>query len=234
MPLSPQALQAITELCDRLSERMAVLFTGAGINAGLKNSDGVDFPLGQQLADFIARDILETPALSTTLDEAAEMAQQRVGPQQLNLYLYRLLTSFSPGACHLAAVQLPWDVIYTTNYDIVLETAALAPSLSPAGTIKPVLSVYDDLAAFTESDILYHKLHGTIDQANTDRGHLVLTKADYRHYDKFRKPLFKRLKKDLLNRMFLFVGYALRDSNFRQILDDCRDCMGACNLLRCL
>jgi hypothetical protein len=62
-----------------------------------------------------------------------------------------------------------------------------------------------------------------VDVANTEEGRLILTREDYRHYGLHRKPLFKRLGRDLLSQTFLFVGYSLSDSNLKDILQDCRD-----------
>jgi hypothetical protein len=226
MPLSESALQAIEALCERLSERMAVLFLGAGVNAGSRNDAGQSFPLGQGLSDWVCRDLLESPGLNATLDEAAEMARFRLGDQVLNGYLYREFSRFRPATAHLAAMQVPWDVIYTTNFDLLIEAAASAPHLESVGTIRPIFSIRTDLSKFTEADVLYYKLHGSVDYANTEEGRLILTKEDYRHYELHRKPLFKRLEKDLVRRMFLFAGYSLRDPNFRGVLEDCREIIG--------
>jgi SIR2-like domain len=58
----------------------------------------------------------------------------------------------------------------------------------------------------------------------------ILTKRDYREYEKFKKPLFRRLKADLESRTLVFIGYSLSDPNFRAVLDDCRDELGAVSL----
>lgn len=219
-------LKAIETICNKLCDRNAVLFLGAGINDGIKDKKGNAAPLGQQLSDLIARDLLESKTLSVTLDEAAEMARYRVGDEALNKYLYNLFLSFDPGTSHLTLVQLPWDVIYTTNFDLLVEKATQVKAIQPAGVIKPVYSNQADLTSFKEEDILYYKLHGSVDYANTKEGRLILTKEDYKHYELYRKPLFKRLERDLLNRTFVFVGYALKDPNFREILEDCRNELG--------
>jgi hypothetical protein len=142
-------------------------------------------------------------------------------------YLYEEFLRYRPATAHLALVQLPWDVIYTTNYDLLIEEAASLIPSQAAGVIRPLSSTGTDLSTFTEDDILYYKLHGSVDAANTVEGRLILTREDYRHYELLRKPLFKRLERDLLSRTFVFVGYSLRDSNFKDILQDCRDELGS-------
>jgi SIR2-like domain len=220
-------LQAVETICDRLSERTATLFLGAGINAGVKDTHGRSFPLGSGLAEWIATDLLESPDLSTSLSEVAEIARYRVGEEALNSYLYEQFSQFRPGTAHLALAQLPWDVIYTTNYDLLVEGGAHFLDEEAAGRFRKILSKETDLSPFTEDDILYYKLHGSIDLANTEEGRLVLTREDYRHYELYRRPLFRRLERDLLSRTFVFVGYSLRDSNFRDLLEDCRNELGA-------
>ncbi len=222
-------IKSSTELefiCEKLSDRSAVLFIGAGINSGIVNDKGMSFPLGKQLSTRLAEDVLGDPKLEATLDEVAEMAKYKIGERELNRYLFELLTSFEPGKAHSLIIQFPWDVIFTTNYDLLLEEAA-KHSLSAAGKICPIFSDQKDLVDFKEEDILYYKLHGSIDIANTAEGKLILTKEDYRYYLEKRRPLFKRLKSDLLSRTFIFIGYSLRDQNFREILEDCREALGA-------
>ena len=212
---------AIEVICEKLSERQAVLFLGAGINADLKNAAQKEFPLGHDLARWIASDLLNESELELPLDEAAEMAIMKLGRKEFNAYLYKEFSLFKPGTAHLSLVQLPWDVIYTTNYDVLVEDASRVPSVVPAGQIQRVFSQHTDLATFTEEDILYYKLHGSIDLANND-GRIIITKEDYRFYETYRKSLFRRLKRDLIARTLVFVGYSLKDNNLREIIEDCR------------
>lgn len=220
--------ESIKNICDKLSERTAVLFLGAGTNANLLNKEKVAFPFtSAELSKLICENLLDSPGVSMTLEEAAEIARYKVGKVAFNEYLYKLFESFEPGEAHKAIVQLPWDVVYTTNYDLLIEKASKIVA-NPAGKIKSVFSRETDLSQFSEEDILYYKLHGSVDYANTQpkEGELVITKEDYRSYESYRKPLFRRLEKDLMNRTLVFVGYSLSDPNFRAILEDCREELG--------
>jgi tetratricopeptide (TPR) repeat protein len=223
--IDPTLAHAVKIICDRLSERTATLFLGAGVNAGIQNDNDEKFPLGQRLGNLISAKFLKS-SVERPLDEAAEMAIHLAGRQSVNAYIYDLFSTFKPGRAHLALVQLPWDVIYTTNYDLLVEQAAKVASVRPAGTIKPICSSAFDLNTLEESDIPYYKIHGTCDLANTEEGRLILTKEDYRFYELHRVPLFKRLARDLQNRCFVFVGYSLVDPNFRAVLEDCRQQLG--------
>ena len=119
-----------------------------------------------------------------------------------------------------------WDTIYTTNYDLLVEDAATTKEINVAGDIRPIFSTQTDLSTLGESDVPYYKLHGCIAYANTLEGRLILTKEDYRYYETRRRALFARLKRDLLSRTLVFIGYSLRDSNLRAILDECLEELG--------
>ncbi len=144
----------------------------------------------------------------------------------MNKYVFNFFSTFAPGRVHDAAIQLPWDTIYTTNFDLLLEQAEKRLGPGAAGRLVPIVSVNTALGSLQEEDIPYYKLHGSIDLANTNEGRLTLTKEDYRHYEELRRPLFKRLYSDLSSRTFVFVGYAMRDTNFREILEECRAALG--------
>jgi tetratricopeptide (TPR) repeat protein len=218
--------EQLRTICDHLVERTASLFLGSGINAGIHSSEDIACPLGNQLSTWICRDLLISPETVVPLDEASEMARHAVGDRVLNDYLFEQFGKFKPGVAQLALVQLPWDKIYTTNFDLLVEQAAQSELVNPAGNITVVTSTTTDVSVLSEEDIPYYKLHGSLDIANTADGKLILSKKDYREYEKFKKPLFKRLKADLESRTFVFVGYSLTDPNFRAVLDDCKEELG--------
>lgn len=215
-------IEALERVCARLSERQVNLFLGAGINSGIHATDNVPFPLGTDLSRFICTDLLEDSQLVLTLDEASEQARFKVGEVEFNRYIYDLFARYRPGRTHSLIIKLPWDTIYTTNFDLLLEQAAES-SEDLIGTLRVITSIDVDLSAFSENDTLYYKLHGSVELANTPGGRLILTKEDYRTYEQLRSPLFKRLQEDIQSRAFIFLGYVLGDPNFRAVLEDCRN-----------
>lgn len=217
-----QHFLAYQHLCEKFEDRSASLFLGAGVNAGIHNKNGESFPLGVQLSTWISKDLLNEPESSYSLKEAAELTRFKVGPNELNNYIIKKFAEFEPGQAHLSIAQLPWDSIYTTNYDNLLERAFTNSSITSAGSIKPIYSMMEDNMDLREEEITYFKLHGDMNAAHTPEGRLILTSEDYRFYELYRKPLFKRLEKDLANRTLLFVGYSLEDDNFRATLQDCK------------
>jgi len=223
MEVDEKTQAAIMSICDHLSERTACLFLGAGVNYGIVNDAGIRCPMGNDLAEMICRDLLGSPGEKLHLSDAAEIARRKVGNAALCDYIYTLLETFPFGTAQLALAQLPWDCIYTTNYDLLVERASESDTIVSAGKIQQIFSATTDISRLSEEDIPYYKLHGSADHGNTPEGRLILTREDYRHYLKHRTKLFRRLKKDLLSRTLLFVGYGLADDNLREILDACRE-----------
>lgn len=222
MEFDESVARAVIDICRGLEDRTAVLFLGSGVNHGVFNDKGEPFPLGAGLSRMICTDLLAAPDFETSLDEAADIAREQVGDKVLNEYIFEKFARFKPSTVHLDIAQLPWDVIYTTNYDLLVEQAFEFPDMEPAGRLKPVVSSRQDVGHFTEHDIIYYKLHGCMTQANSKEGRLILTKDDFRFYEQYRKRLFSRLSRDLSERTFVFVGYAMQDPNLRAILDDCK------------
>ena len=83
-----------------------------------------------------------------SLDDGTEMARFRLGLKVVNDYIFEKFSAFKPGAAHLALVQLPWDAIYTTNYDLLVETASQNPAITAAGMIRQVFSAEENLSSF--------------------------------------------------------------------------------------
>lgn len=219
--------RSIQHICEKLSDRTATLFLGAGINYGLETPTGLAFPLGQGLSNILASRLLNEPELGLPLDEVAEICESKVGKTAVNALISSVFDEFKPGAAHLAAVQLPWDCIFTTNYDLLIEEAAKNKAIRPCGFISPIFSTSSDLSLLSEDAIPYYKIHGSIDFANTEEGRLILTKEDYRYYLTHRVSLFRRLERDLPRRTFVFIGYSLVDNNLRAVLEDCRQALGS-------
>jgi len=219
-------LDAIETICNHLSARTATLFLGQKINCNSFNNEEARFPSDEEICRLICQELLGSSEPTISLDEAVSMARYKIGKSDFNNFLYDKLWNFIPSLEHFALVELPWDVIYTTNYDLLLETAAKTETIKPAGTIKTVCSREVELVNFSEEDIPYYKLYGSIDYANTEEGKLILSQEDRRYYETNRRSLFRRLETRYLNRSFIFLGYSIDDASFKLTLDDCRNELG--------
>ncbi len=115
-----------------------------------------------------------------------------------------------------ALIQLPIKMLWTTNYDRMIEKA-----FKEKGGKLTVKSSNEKLAAIVSDSVLY-KMHGDVGDLNET----VLTKDDYERYD-INKPLFRdALKACLMSYSFLFVGFSFTDPNIDYILSRIKILLG--------
>lgn len=110
---------------------------------------------------------------------------------------------------HRIIARLPFNTIWTTNYDDLIEDAHLKVNKK-----IDVKKNVDDLFINREnrSCILY-KMHGDKDQPND----AVLLKEDYEKYYYTHEPFISLLNSELISKSFLFVGFSFTDPNINYI-----------------
>lgn len=116
---------------------------------------------------------------------------------------------------HAALVRLDLPLIFTTNYDELIEDAYLE-----AGQQLRISSSEEEFRARRVERPNRHlvKLHGTIDRPDT----IVLTRTDYARARSERKEMLDYLRGEMTETAFLFVGFSLSDPNFNLLHDDIR------------
>ena len=183
---------------------------------------GVSLPLGLpdwgRLVDFIAQQLDFDPdvfRLNGTDQQLAGyyVAQKgKIGP--LRSELDRLFNpsdaAILDSKVHRALVDLGFPVIYTTNYDRIIERAFKLHN-KPCRAISSLEDI-DSSPINGETQIV--KFHGTFD----DDESLVLTESSYFERFDFESPIDIKLRADMLGRSLLFVGYSLTDVNIRYML----------------
>src|SRR5690606_22302024 len=110
---------------------------------------------------------------------------------------------------HDILVALNFRLIYTTNFDQLLERAVEIRGQR----VNKVVSV-GDLSAIDNSLPTVIKFHGDI----ADEESLMLSETDYFRRLAFEAPLDIKLRADALGRTVLFIGYSLSDINIRLML----------------
>jgi hypothetical protein len=116
---------------------------------------------------------------------------------------------------HAALVRLDLPLLFTTNYDELIEAAYQQATLP----LRVSVSEAQFLARRTEKPARHLvKLHGSIDQPDT----IVLTRSDYAQARFERKEMFSYLRGEMAETAFLFVGFSLSDPNFGLLHDDIR------------
>lgn len=110
---------------------------------------------------------------------------------------------------HTIISRLPFNTIWTTNYDDLIEDAHIK-----IGKKIDIKRNIDDLFINrgNRSNILY-KMHGDKDQPND----AVLLKEDYERYYYTHEPFISILNSELISKSFLFVGFSFTDPNVNYI-----------------
>jgi hypothetical protein len=156
--------------------------------------------------------------------DCAQLFRQTVGDANYRAFLEaqfdgRRHEFVKPTPSHAALVALGLPLIFTTNYDELIEDAHAAAGLS--------LRVSADEAEFKAHAVQRPerhlvKLHGSIDRPDT----IVLTRDDYSRARSVRREMLMHLRHELANGPFLFVGFSLSDPNFNLLHDDIRESLG--------
>jgi uncharacterized protein YutE (UPF0331/DUF86 family) len=201
-----------------ISDGRCLPFIGAGFSLNAKLPAGLKMPDWNGLANQLARSaklngILTPPAI-------AERYEQRFGRVQLIEAIRRALhvERAKPGAAHLSFAMLPFDTVYTTNFDLLLEE-----SYSARG--RPFRSLVGELqlpfhAGQMASNIV--KLHGDLRHEE----HIIVTQRDYDGFLQKYPVIATHLSAMLITRTPLFIGYSLSDPDFLQIRSVIRSRLG--------
>ncbi len=202
----------IDDLSDAIKKREVILFVGAGVSAAL------GLPTWHGLIEHMAKELGYDPELfQTTAGGYLSLAQyyrnkrDSIGPLRSWMETHwsvdhdKLKTS----KVHNSIVDLNCPIIYTTNFDRILEK-----SFEIAGrTFKKIANARDiRMAGVEETQIV--KFHGDFD----DDEFIVLTETDYYKRLSFEHPLDLKLRADAIGRSILFIGYSLSDINIRLLL----------------
>jgi hypothetical protein len=207
-PACPLEESSLAALVDALREQRCVLFAGAGLSAGA-GLPGWS-PLIEQLAGDLGIPCPAHPDLDYYLDLAQWYVEAR-GAAELAGVIGRLFGAAParPTLAHYLLTSLPVRVIITTNYDDLLERALTALRKYP----DTIVEQSDVVRTAQPEGVCVVKLHG---DARRQKG-IVLSRDDYDAFFRNRPAHALLLEGLLLNQTFLFVGYGLKDPNFRQI-----------------
>lgn len=115
---------------------------------------------------------------------------------------------------HKYLSQTNLRTIWTTNYDTMLEKS-INQQVSVKRCDNDLLPSYSGI---TGIEII--KMHGCIESPSPEN--IVITKEDYEDYTLNHPLTIERLRSDLINKSFLFIGYSYRDPNIQNIMNEVR------------
>jgi hypothetical protein len=200
------------ELLDQFARGDTVLFAGAGlsIGAGLPGWAGLIRPLARDVGARWPAD--EADLTTEHLLSAAQHFENQRGRNALVRHLRDALDAVGvqPTPVHRLVASLPVRVIFTTNYDDLVERA-----LREGGRPFHIVVSESELAFSSEERVQVVKLCGDLARPES----IVLTQRDFNTYFPTHPRLAERLRGTLEVKTPLFLGYSLRDPFFNQIWD---------------
>ncbi|WP_217539484.1 SIR2 family protein, partial [Stenotrophomonas sp. GbtcB23] len=121
-----------------------------------------------------------------------------------------------PGKLHTQLLELPWSVIFTTNYDTLL--GRTAERMFEVGYFT--VCAREDIP---QSKVLGRrrivKLHGSFPSHRP----FILTEEEYRTYPERFAPFVNMVRQSLLENVFCLIGFSGDDPNFLHWLGWVRD-----------
>jgi len=201
-------------LRESLGRGEVVAFVGAGL------SMGAGLPSWYSLVlELAARINYPMPPRewvnAETLIDAAQAYINREGLHSLLMLLKQRLdtTGKQITAAHRALTRLPVPLVFTANYDNLLERAYLEARIPAQVTVR------DSMIPFMRRDpgfVNIVKLYGDLDQVDT----LVLTREQYERFFLERPQLVKLLETELARSTMLYLGWSHTDPHFNLLFGE--------------
>ena len=198
-----------------LREGEAAAFVGAGL------SRGAGFVDWKGLLQEFAADLNLDLEIEHDLTLVAQYHLNREPAKSRDRLHAKLVAEFaraSSSPAHDALARLPLDLVWTSNYDSLVEDSFRAGGRK----VRVKNSAAKLLEAGPRPETTVFKLHGDLGDPET----IVITRDDYRNYTR-RFPGFRdRLRSDLSERTFLFLGFSFTDPHLDLILSELRLAFG--------
>lgn len=206
----------LSELVNLIKQRKVMLFVGAGISAsvGLPNWDKLISSLGEK--EGFEGDLFKSHGDYMLLAEHIENNRKNevydLLKEMMDIEENRdLKIKLKSSEIHRIIKELDFPVIYTTNFDHLLEEYFKMNGHS----INKVVSIDDmEKLDYGDKSTRIMKFHGDID----DKESIVLTESQYFERMDFKSFMDIQLQADMLRYNLLFLGYGMSDINVKFLL----------------
>lgn len=202
----------MTITLDQLALAIKPANTALLLGAGATAPSGA--PTGAQLATFLWKEVAKEEAQSDDLIDTSSILVRRFGRRPVIEAIVAKLRPLRPTGGPLAMPSFAWRGIYSTNYDMLVESAYRSAKI-PLAAIR---SNYDLTYREDRTSQTLYKIHGCISQ-DTSLGHkgsMILTEQDYEDYKKYRQSLFSSFDNSLMTGDVLILGQSLRDKHLAE------------------
>ncbi|MCW3168818.1 SIR2 family protein [Chryseobacterium sp. 09-1422] len=213
--MSSAVKKFIKEYSEELIAGKAAYFIGAGIsvNSNLPSWTELIKPFAKKIGikDIIGKDM--TLMAQYVINE--EFGNK--GPF-LDSISRKFRRRYFPNPYHYAISKTNITTIWTTNYDNLLEEVFANVATDIKFTDESISRDVPD----NKVEII--KMHGCI--YNSHRSDITITQSDYEDFFEKKPAIVQRLRMDLLQKSFLFIGYGYNDSNIQNIITEARRLSG--------
>lgn len=220
--IAPSMRMKLNQIRAFLELRKASVMVGAGFSKNAEMGEDVHMKDWSELCEDFYTALYDSKPSDRDfrLKSALRLAQQiesTMGRTALDEIIKNSLPngSISPGYLHELLVSLNWRDIFTTNYDSLLEEAAVK-----AYRHYNVVTSKDSLIYQPHPRIV--KLHGSF----PDNRPFIITEEDYRTYPERFPEFVNTIRQALIETQFCLIGFSGDDPNFLSWLGWFRDIMG--------
>lgn len=209
-------------LIDDILDGRCLPFVGAGFSANASLPDEKRMPTWKELIAALRESTDADPALLGP--DVASAFERRFGRVQLIEQVRKALyvDQATPGKAHLTFAHLPFDTVYTTNFDTLLEDTYRSLSFPYRALVGERQMPFH--GGHKMSSIV--KMHGDVRHEE----YITITREDYDQYLERYPVIATHLSAMLITRTPFFIGYSLTDPNFLSIQEIVKSRLG--NLVR--
>ena len=196
-------------LLDDITMGKCLPFIGAGFSLNCSAPTGLKMPDWVGLAETWVNEANIDPELPPP--KIASLYEHRFGRVQLIESIRRALhvDEIEPGEVHRNFASLPFETVYTTNFDSLLE-AAYQEIKKTSRSLVGERQIPFHGGPLTTSIV---KMHGDLSHEE----YIIVTEEDFNRYLEDYPIIATHLSAMLITMTGLFLGYSLSDPNFQHI-----------------
>jgi len=204
-----------------LEKGRAAVMIGAGFSKNAQTSEFATMKDWNELTrlmydQLFVDDKKEHEKLLAEPLKLAQMYEASFGRNAMDTLIQNALPDAStfPGALHLQLMKMGWKDVFTTNYDTLLERAALESERAYTVVTNRETLLYSDSPRIV-------KLHGSFPNIRP----YIITEEDFRTYPAEYPEFVNTVRQALMENLFCLVGFSGDDPNFLQWIGWLRDVM---------
>lgn len=216
------------EIATKLWSGHATIMVGAGFSKNAKGGEAIvkSFPTWNELGNCFFKKLYgkfptDKDQRYLNVLKLADEVQAAFGRNTLDQILKTEIPDkeYEPSDLHEKILKLPWNDVFTTNYDTLLERTAERILQQRYETVINK----EDLILSTKPRII--KLHGSFPSERP----FIITEEDYRKYPFDYAPFVNTVQQSLLENTLCLVGFSGDDPNFLKWIGWIRDNLGIDN-----